>query len=138
MKLTLTKSDLMTASVPPKNLWYHMEVTKIEIALSAKQDSHNITLTGILMGGDKPHQEEFEGKQVSKLFNTKLIGMIVPPLQALGVEITEGFELDTDELKKDLPGMKADVYITHREWQGQPQAELSMWLPFSASDQLPS
>lgn len=138
MILKLTKSDLMTASVPAKNLWYHMEVTKVEVALSAKQDSHNITITGILMGGDKPHQSEFEGKQVTKLYNSKLIGMIVPALKALGIEIEEGFDLNTDVLKKELPGMKADVFVTHREWQGQPQPELSMWLPFGVSDALPS
>lgn len=136
MILKLTKQDLMMAATASVG-WYHWEPTKIEVELSAKGDSHNISIFGLLVGGDQPHQEEFEGKQVVARFNTKLIGKLVPALRAFGWEVTEDMDLDTDELKKKLIGEKVDIQIKHRDYQGNPQEDIAAWLPYGASDSLP-
>lgn len=135
MILKLTKQDLMMAATASVG-WYHWEPTKIEITLSNAGDSHNIAIFGVLVGGEQPHQQEFEGKQVVARFNTKLIGKLVPALRAFGWEVTEDMNLDTDELKK-LIGEKVDIQIKHRDYQGNPQEDIAAWLPYGASDTLP-
>lgn len=136
MILKLTKQDLMMAATAAVG-WYHWEPTQIDVELSSKGDSHNISIHGLLIGGDQPHQEEFEGKRITARFNTKLIGKMVPALRAFGWEVTEDMDLDTDEMKKKLIGEKCDIYIKHRDYQGNPQEDITMWLPFNASNDLP-
>ena len=108
MRFRITQDDINRTMLVEPDLWYPVEVVKVYDEPANKGDSINTKVDLQIIDG------RFKGLVVTRTFNEKAPGFVIPYLAAFGIEA----EADVDYDLKATEGQKIRAFIKHREWQG--------------------
>jgi hypothetical protein len=123
--IKITAADLKkTQNLEPG--WYGASIVRVgDLKTSSKGDSINCPITFLIEGT--------EGKELEVSFNSKLIGLIKPLIEAASngskkLQLKEGEEMtfNTDE----LVGKKVDVKVIVDVYNGVPINKIDGYLPY--------
>ena len=122
--IKITKSDLMKT----KNVstgWWGAKIIKIYPPAKSKAgDSVNYPIDFELEDNPK-HGQNANGKVITKGFNSKLIGMLGPLFDAIGIKVIDD-NYDTDLLL----GKKCDVKVVQTSQGGLLYDNIDAFLPY--------
>ncbi len=102
--------------------WYTVKIEATGEKLSAKGDSTNYVMEGIVLrNGDNGDEGDLLKKPIAGVpltwnFNSKAIGFMVGYFEALGHEVREGKRFDLDNTVGEL----IDVFVENDTWEGRP------------------
>ena len=121
--IKITAADLKkTENLEPG--WYGATIARVgDLKTSSKGDSINCPITFLI--------EETGGKELEHSFNSKMIGLIKPLIEAAngnGLKLKEGEEMNFDT--DTLLGKKVDVKIVTDVYNGIPLNKIDGYLPY--------
>lgn len=103
--------------------YYRVRIDEVEISAAKKGNSINYRLEGVIVKNADTGDVKFAGVPTPYLwmYNSKLIGNMVPLLEAMGETVGEGYRLNTDNLK----GKEVEVFIGNAEYNGNIQNSMT-------------
>ncbi len=112
--VTFSKRDLLQGKVVNPS-WYRCKVDAVGENPSKDQGSTNYPVDVTVLFDGETGATEFTDVPVTFNFNSKAIGMAVPFLGALGVEVVAEKRMDL----KAAEGMTLDIYIGNKQFEGR-------------------
>lgn len=106
---TFSQEDINRSKLLEPGLWYNVEVTNVEEALSRKGDSMNTFVYMKVIDGP------FTGALLTRTFNEKAPGAAIPFIEALGYEVKPGVDYNLS----NAIGRKLRVFVNHVEREGR-------------------
>lgn len=117
--IKVTKSDLIKGRTYDCD-WYPVEVIDFDEKAAKTDGSTNYVYTFRILSGP------FEGGELTRTFSEKVIGMMVPFVEACGGKFDEdGGSFDPAALK----GRKLQVYNNNRMYEGKMRNDVSDFRP---------
>lgn len=117
--LKITKADIQKLKALEPG-WYGASVLRVSDPTPSKdKQSNNIIVTFGLEGAD--------GKEIPHYYNSKLIAMMVPMIEAVkNTKLTDDVDIDPSE----LIGSKLDLKLVTEIYNGNPQNKIEGYLPY--------
>lgn len=128
--IQFSKADTLRAQDLENEKWYSWQIARVEGPKSSgKGDSYNYNCILSLIDVN----EELNGKEIGRTFNTKAMAMMIPLIAAVrGKAVSdfpkEAFDFDTDE----LVGKRIDGKHTLEPYEGRMVGRVETFAPYKS------
>src|SRR5579859_3588131 len=117
-----TEKDILRNTIVEPD-WYRVRIDAVHQSIAKSGTSQNIRLEGVIICNASNGEKKYEGVPTPYLwmFNTAMIGQMIPLLSALGEEVKQGYRFDPD----GLPGKEVEVFIGQGTFNNNIQNQMS-------------